>query len=340
VREHTISDSMVGWILSGARARGHDIAAILRRAGIQPDLDPDGGGRLPRPRYAAFLVTLKRVMRDELWGLCSLPVPPGTFASACWATIHCSNLREALTVGLAHYRRTTPELRARLVVSDGTAQVVMAPVADATQSSDAARVAQSVFIFHAIQQLWWLSGRRFPLKQVDMTHSSILGSDETPRLLNAHCRYGQPQTRVVFDARWLDLPVVQNRDALRTLLRAAPDSLLIRHRERATLAAQVRSHLRRALPQASLPLAEVARVMNMTEATLNRRLRDEGTTFQDIKDKLRCDESVRFLESTGLSVSEIADALGFSEPATFCRAFKKWTGVAPGQYRRAARPWP
>lgn len=336
MREHTISDSMVGWILSGARERGHDIAAILRRAGIkQADT---GNGRLPRVRYAAFLVTLKRVMRDELWGLCSRPVPPGTFASACWATIHCSDLREALSVGLAHYRLTSPELHARLLVDDGTARVVLPPATGATPAS--ACVAHSVFLFHVVQQLWWLTGRRFPLRELDMTHPAGLASDETPRLLNTHCRYGQPRAVLGFDARWLDLPVVQTRDALRTLLREAPDSLLIRHRECATLSAQVRTHLRRALPKTSLSLADIARRVHMTEATLNRRLRDEGTTFQDIKDKLRCDESVRFLESTELSVSEIADALGFSEPATFCRAFKKWTGMAPGRYRRGARPWP
>ncbi|MBB3013261.1 AraC family transcriptional regulator ligand-binding domain-containing protein [Cupriavidus alkaliphilus] len=336
MREHTISDSMVDWILSGARERGHEVAGILRRADIA---SPTGQSRrVPRARYAALLNTLKRVMRDELWGLCSRPVPPGTFAATCWAVIHCSNLREALTVGLACYRRLAPELHARLHAGGTLATVTLNPVDDG--AGPLPRIAQSVFLFHVIQQAWWLTGRRFPLRELACSHASVIGSDETPRLLNTYCRYAQPRASLSFDARWLDLPVMQTRDSLRSLLRDAPDSLLIRHREAATTAAQVRTHLSRQLPLGAISLAAVADCLNLTEATLNRRLRSEGTSFQDIKDTLRHDESVRYLECTDLPVSAIAQALGFSEPATFCRAFKKWTGLAPGQYRRGARPWP
>ncbi|SPA39643.1 Transcriptional regulator, AraC family [Cupriavidus taiwanensis] len=324
---------MVAWILSGARERGHDVPAILRRAGISNDA-PDGR-RIPRARYAALLNTLKRLMRDELWGLCSRPVPPGTFSAACWSTIHCSNLREALSVGLACYRRLVPELRARLSSTGTLASVTLEPVDEA--AGPLPRIAQSVFLFHVIQQAWWLTGRRFPLRELACSHAAVIGSDETPRLLNTCCRYAQPRASLSFDARWLELPVMQTRDTLRQLLRDAPDSLLIRQRECATTAAQVRTLLSRELSGNSVSLAGMAQRLNLTGATLERRLRSEGTSFQDIKDRVRRDESVRYLECTDLPVGEIAHAVGFSEPATFCRAFKKWTGFAPGQYRRGAR---
>ncbi|HEX8886167.1 MAG TPA: helix-turn-helix transcriptional regulator, partial [Noviherbaspirillum sp.] len=64
-----------------------------------------------------------------------------------------------------------------------------------------------------------------------------------------------------------------------------------------------------------------------------RRLQDEGQGFQAIKDDLRRDIAIEYLARPDLTLIEIANLLGFSEPSTFHRAFKKWTGVAPGEYR-------
>ena len=67
---------------------------------------------------------------------------------------------------------------------------------------------------------------------------------------------------------------------------------------------------------------------------LVRRLKDEGSSYQQIKDNLRRDTAVYFLSRPELSIDEIALQLGFSEPSAFHRAFKKWTGVTPGVYRQ------
>ena len=71
-----------------------------------------------------------------------------------------------------------------------------------------------------------------------------------------------------------------------------------------------------------------------------RRLRDEGHGFQALKDALRRDAAIAHLARPELTLPEIAQRLGFSEASTFHRAFKKWTGVAPGEYRltRIAMP--
>ncbi|MEM9305506.1 MAG: helix-turn-helix transcriptional regulator, partial [Pseudomonadota bacterium] len=61
----------------------------------------------------------------------------------------------------------------------------------------------------------------------------------------------------------------------------------------------------------------------------------EGATFQEIKDNVRRDQAVFLLLHEEATVNQVADRLGFSEPSTFHRAFKKWTGMAPGEYRDA-----
>jgi AraC-like DNA-binding protein len=80
-------------------------------------------------------------------------------------------------------------------------------------------------------------------------------------------------------------------------------------------------------------LESVAEQMHISPQTLRRHLREEGTSFQGLKDQLRRDMAIYHLSRAELSLQQIAEQLGFSEPSAFHRAFKKWTGLTPGAYR-------
>ena len=72
----------------------------------------------------------------------------------------------------------------------------------------------------------------------------------------------------------------------------------------------------------------------MSGRTLQRKLRDEGMAFQALLDDLRCQLARRHMAEPRESIAEIAFLLGFSEVSTFHRAFKRWTGLTPGDYRK------
>ena len=97
---------------------------------------------------------------------------------------------------------------------------------------------------------------------------------------------------------------------------------------------EVERHAERLLPSGAVRIERVAREMGYSRQTLYRRLKAEGTTFEALLDDLRRRLALRLVREPGLSVKEIAYRLGFSEPAAFSRAFKRWTGRAP---RAAAR---
>lgn len=84
----------------------------------------------------------------------------------------------------------------------------------------------------------------------------------------------------------------------------------------------------------------IARELAATPRTLQRRLADAGTTFQDVLDGVRREASESYLADSSLSAGEVAQLLGYSEPAAFHRAFKRWTGVTPLEFRGAQRPTP
>lgn len=89
------------------------------------------------------------------------------------------------------------------------------------------------------------------------------------------------------------------------------------------------------LASGELNIDRVARELGMSRQTLYRRLKAEGVTFEEILDAKRRSLAIRFLGIHRLSVKAATYKLGFSDPAAFSRAFKRWTGVSPSRYRTA-----
>ena len=97
---------------------------------------------------------------------------------------------------------------------------------------------------------------------------------------------------------------------------------------------EVEANVERLLPSGAVRIDKVARELGCSRQTLYRRLKAEGITFEQLLDDLRRRLALRLVREPGLSVKAIAYRLGFSEPAAFSRAFKRWTGRTP---RAAAR---
>ena len=102
----------------------------------------------------------------------------------------------------------------------------------------------------------------------------------------------------------------------------------------ATLAERVAVHVASALPQGT-DVAEVAAALHMSARTLQRRLEQERTRFTEVVDRARLDVARRLLADPGATLTDVAFRLGFADLATFSRAFKRWTGKPPGQWRRS-----
>ncbi|WP_284616408.1 AraC family transcriptional regulator [Aquabacterium humicola] len=329
---HTIAIQQVEQILLGARERGADIGALLRHADISPALLDAPLSRVTLKQYAALIFTLRHAMRDELWGLCPRPLPLGSFALGCRLLVDARTLGEALQTGLRYYRLLLADFVPRLQLQGGTARLCLV---SRSVPSPAQAYAERAFSFFAYGLACWLVARRVPLTGVDYPATALGHSNDAGMLFQAPVHYDQPCTGWRFDTRWLALPVVQNAQSLVEFLQQAPASLLVKYRDSSSITERIRRILRRHLADEELPsLEQIGRQLAMTPQTLRRRLHDEGQGFRAIKDDLRRDAAIEYLARPELTLPEIAAQLGFSEASTFHRAFKHWTGVAPGEYRQ------
>jgi AraC-like DNA-binding protein len=181
----------------------------------------------------------------------------------------------------------------------------------------------------------WLARRRIPLGLAEFAHPRPPYAQEYTVMYSQRLRFDAERTAIRFDARLLSSPVVQDEESLKKFLRTAPQSVFLKYKNEDGWTARVRRRLRGSIGQAGWPRLEgVAREFRVAPTTLRRRLEAEGTSYQAIKDDLRRDAAVHHLCGTRLSVAEIAATLGFQETSAFHRAFKRWSGVQPGEYRR------
>jgi AraC-like DNA-binding protein len=337
VTRHTVAIQQVRLVLQGARHQGRPVAPLLLRAGIPPALLESPLARVSQAQYALLIRALRRSLRDELWGLCSRPLPVGSFGQCASLVVRCGTLHEALRTGLRHQHGLLADFVPRLLVRDGEARVQLVrrdPAASAPGAPLNPRLdyAQKAFLLFAFGLACWLVARRVPVLSVDYTEPAP--RSDSSRVYQAPIRHDQPHVGLRFDARWLELPVVQTPQSLREFLAGAPANLLVKYRDAASVSERIRRLLHRRLDAGDLSLEAAAAALAIAPQTLRRRLRDEGHGFQALKDALRRDAAIDLLARPELTLPEIAGRLGYSEASTFHRAFKKWTGVAPGEYRQ------
>jgi AraC-like DNA-binding protein len=139
---------------------------------------------------------------------------------------------------------------------------------------------------------------------------------------------------VTFSARHLEAELVRDEEDLSEFLKLAPYYVIIQPQASTlSITHRIRQILGKDFRQEMPSFEELTTLLGMSARTLRRRLEKEGTSYQRIKDNARRDLAISMLSVDGLTVSEVAEQVGFSDPSAFHRSFKKWTGQSPGSYR-------
>lgn len=328
MRERTIASHFVRAALRGAQRQGLDCSAILREVNIQPALLDEPRARLAPEQFARLIQLLWERLSDEYMGFGQRRSKPGTFAMMCYALIHCHTLEKALQRGTLFYSLfdEAPPITlsregewARLTVDDSQ-----------IWDPDHFLIESLLVIWHRLSS--WLIGQRIRLEEVTFSYAEPEHSAEYDLLFPNPRRFDAGSTSLLFQARYLAMPLLQDERTLKHFLEHSPADLLARPDGGDSLISQIRRLLGRDC--ANWPdLEAVAQQLHISPQTLRRHLREEGSSFQELKDHLRRDLAIYHLGRDNLAIQDIAEQLGFSEPSAFHRAFKKWTGLTPGAYR-------
>lgn len=175
----------------------------------------------------------------------------------------------------------------------------------------------------------WISGNTFQPDRLCFRHPAAAGTEAYEQLLATRTEFAAADNAIVFAARQATLPLIQSNPAVTQHLRLLADQVLTGLGSQ-SLASQVQSLLQQA-PAATRE--DIASRLHMSSRHLNRLLAEDGTSFKLLQDTIRRQLAESALREADSRMADIAEKLGFSDESAFAKAFRRWSGMSPKQFR-------
>jgi AraC-like DNA-binding protein len=311
-------------------ARGIDAAAVFEEFGMPHPGSAGWDLRLPLPQIAGVWGRLLSVTGDVDFALHAAEhVDLTTCDVVTYLEANATTLREALEKKFAYLPLMTNAVGWTLELSGGDALLTLherpprpplAPVAEYLIG------ARHVFLKHFGPSDW-------ALRQVSFRHEAPGDTREHARIFGVVPRFAAAQDQLVFDAALLDAPMCKRDAALADLLGRYAEQALSAMPQTGS-PESVADRVRELLRTGSDPgIAQTARKLGLSTRSLQRALTNEGTSYLEISTRERRGIAERLLARGELAISEIAYALGFRDVPAFHKAFLRWTGATPGEFR-------
>ncbi|CUH87670.1 Urease operon transcriptional activator [Phaeobacter sp. CECT 5382] len=303
------------------------LAGFMAQIGLTGAVRP--GGRVTHDQIVRLYQLVAVETGDEMMGLWSRPVRTGALKHLCASVRGASSLSAALYRFTSFWNLLLDDFSLVFETESERMRIVLEP----RDGAVAQRFGHMLLLKLAHGIASWLTGQEVPLRDVGFAFERPDFAEDYLVLFPAPIRFGQGVSSIVFEAQLGDLPVARSEAEMQEfLLRAPRDWIFTSYREHA-LPLRLREMLQQA-DQLDFRLDDAAQALNLTPRTLIRRLDAEGTSFQAIKDGLRRDIAIRDLSRGIKSIEAISQDIGFASAANFHRAFRRWTNVTPGAYRK------
>lgn len=310
--------------------RGIAPQPIFERAGVDGRNLQDAGARIPVPAMQRLWALAVEVTDDPCFGVSAgKHVHPTTFHALGYAWLASTTLREALDRFVRFTRLVSTALTLRTIAVGGEVELVFESV-NQQPVSPAAADAGVVALVTLCRTSY---GENFSPLRVRLQRPPAPCETQINAFLRAPVEYGAADTALVFAANDLDrvLPT-GNVELARTA-----DEVILRYManfDRDDVVTQVRMKLMDMLPSGQTGSERVADALHLSVRSLQRKLAENGTSLARLQEEIRRELANQYVHNSRLSIGEMTYLLGFSEPASFTRAFHRWYGASPSAVRR------
>ncbi|HIG66543.1 MAG TPA: AraC family transcriptional regulator [Porticoccaceae bacterium] len=193
--------------------------------------------------------------------------------------------------------------------------------------------ASGLLVWHAL--CGWLIGRTIEAQVMQVSEPSVgcAYTSSLEQLIDCSVEFDADVNQLVFSEDFLDFRLVQTADSLEQFLKNAVYELILSEKKPASTSAAIKSLVGLDFEQGMPTFSEIASKLHMSESSLRRRLLKEKTSYQILKDELRCASAIDHLNNTDIKINDLSYVLGYTEPSSFVRSFRNWTGMTPKMYR-------
>lgn len=328
--------TLCSWIRAVCRAldaAGCDSAALLAEAGFEANA-LDGPTTRCELRYSQRLWRIAvAATQDPAFGLkVASHIKPTSFHAMSYGMSASSTLKEAFERAQRYCHIVSDAVDYEFCAKGSEFHFIIAPTALLSDEPIDAVVGLHLRMCRS------LIGRDFSPLRIEFRRSRPSKIDDFVTLLRAPLIFDAPDTRLVFDRDSVERPL----DSGNPELARHNDAIAIQYLsqlERQNIQNRVREVLAQRLARGEPSQEDIAEVLNMSSRTLQRKLGESGTTYKELLDDTRHALALAYLSAPRHSVSDVTFLLGFSACSSFTRAFRRWTGKSPSDWRAdALRP--
>jgi AraC-like DNA-binding protein len=328
-----LSINIIRAVIDELLHQGFSLAEICAQTGLDPSELADATSRLTIERSTHVIAAASRMSRTEALGLrvgCNAPI--GALHVVGHILTSSANMREAVEMFLRYSSLVWEGGGFRLVEHGDEGRFIYEhPFEGSRYERFAAEVSLTVVLRMGLQ----ISGSDKRPNEVRFRHAVPSYAADYERVFCCPVRFGAQANEIVFNRRLLDTLQLHGDELLCDLLRARADELLANANDTERLAERIVEGLKLQLQLGDADTSRVAQRLGMTMRSLQRRLQASSLSLSRLIDEARRAVACAALRRRDVAIKDIAHRLGFSEPSAFHRAFKRWTGMTPAQFRSA-----
>lgn len=318
-----------------ADAKGIAVDPLFEKAGLKPEILDSDEGRIGGEQLQAFIHLLAEHTGNPVLGLETGDyVQPGSYSVLGYITMSCATLGEAVT-RIAPYEKLVGDMgTTRLKMKGDCATLIW--TCNFTDPVVWPQVVDNVFASWINYARWLADSTDATPLEVRLRRPSPGPEHEKAYALRWQCpvQFDAEEDSVTFAQTLLATRLRQPDPLLRKTLEAHALSQLALLDTDTDLTSKVKQSIQKQLAEGITRQDMVAEDLGMTSRTLQRKLSQEGVSYQKLLDEVRQQMAEDYLQNTDMSIPDIALRLGYSETTSFHRKFKAATGKTPGDFRR------
>jgi AraC-like DNA-binding protein len=330
-RQHSVPAAYAEQLVQLVRRWNVTAEELLSGVGLSEAEVQDPHGRLPIEAFGAVVERARALTGEPGLGFyLGLQKRVSMYGYLGFAAMSAGSLREALELFVRFTPTLTTSISLNLLVEGAVASLTVHEHFDLGTARDVALTSLMV----GMQQIGKaLTGRELQGERADVALPEPTYFHRFKHLM-PNTRFGQPVSQVVFDAAYLDLPLVQADRAALRLAREQCERALDALGYDGDFVQRTRRAIATANREGFGSLHDVAQKLCVSPRTVKRKLAAQGISFSTLLDRERNEKALLMLQSQKVSLEHVAERLGYSSLSSFVRAFHRWTGATPAAYRR------
>ncbi|WP_390616184.1 AraC family transcriptional regulator [Maricurvus nonylphenolicus] len=306
-----------------------DVEEIFDRSDINPELFEDSQYRISHEKLMHMWEAAGELSHDPDFGLhLGAKAPTPAFNAAGYLAMTSKNLREAIESFDKYIKLYTDSGRVTLEEGKDISKLSANFLSDCEPNRQHTDFWQ-VFIYRCFNSI---VGWELPLEEAGFQYRKPDETSSYDQIFKCDLKFNQKENYLCFPTVYLDYQTIGSDAALHKVHEMQAVQQLHALTEIGILN-KVKRAVFESLPDKDIELQDVADMLNLTSRTVQRNLASEGTTFKKLVDEARRDYTIAEIEGTEFTVAEVAYRLGYKDLSSFYRAFKRWTGTTPVEYR-------